>query len=151
MIKQFYLLLSKWIFVDLATQCGWKLNVDYKKWHNDVVKCLHFWCTKKYGLRARIKSDWPFTQSWGQNIIRPLLIQDLKKRSEKWKWGLQTKGYLQQLKRLKQENINYWGRNYHLDVWKREGHIGDRCWPEIARMYAEFGIKKDVGECDDRE
>ena len=61
----------------LATHCGGLLNFDYKKRHNDVVRCIHMMFAKKYGItnqkrlknyrvenvvsneRVRIKSDTP--------------------------------------------------------------------------------------------
>ena len=34
----------------LATHCGRLLSFDYKQRHDEVVRCLHYHFTKKYGL-----------------------------------------------------------------------------------------------------
>ncbi|XP_040078325.1 uncharacterized protein LOC120850049 [Ixodes scapularis] len=39
----------------LATQCGGMLDLYYKKRHDEVVRCLHFLYTKKYGLNRSSK------------------------------------------------------------------------------------------------
>lgn len=42
----------------LATHCGGLLSFDYKKRHNDVVRCIHLLFAKKYGLtkQKRLKN-----------------------------------------------------------------------------------------------
>lgn len=81
----------------LATSCGRMLNFDYKKRHNDIVRCIHFMFAKKYGLsknkrlknykvenvvsneRVRIKSDLPIlTENRIEHNKPDLLIHDLK-------------------------------------------------------------------------
>ena len=44
----------------LATKCGGMLEYDYKKRHNEVVRCLHFQFTKKYGCNKnkKLKMYW---------------------------------------------------------------------------------------------
>lgn len=81
----------------LATSCGRMLNYDYKKRHNDIVRCIHFMYVKKYGLhpgkriknykventiyndRVRIKSDTTIiTENRIENNKPDLMIHDLK-------------------------------------------------------------------------
>ena len=80
----------------LATRCGSMLNFYYKKRHDEVVRCLHFQFTKKYGLnknkklknykvqevlsneRVRIKSDVPIQTELRIEFNKPdLMIHDL--------------------------------------------------------------------------
>nr|XP_027204724.1 uncharacterized protein LOC113798392 [Dermatophagoides pteronyssinus] len=81
----------------LATHCGGLLNFDYKKRHNDVVRCIHMMFAKKYGItnqkrlknyrvenvvsneRVRIKSDTPILTDNRIDHNKPdLLVHDLK-------------------------------------------------------------------------
>ncbi|MDE5978285.1 MAG: reverse transcriptase family protein [Turicibacter sp.] len=81
----------------LATNCGRMLNFDYKKRHDDVVRCLHFMFAKKFGLnerkrlkaykvekvisneRVRIKSDMPIiTDNRIEHNKPDLMVHDLK-------------------------------------------------------------------------
>jgi hypothetical protein len=81
----------------LATNCGRMLNFDYKKRHAEVVRCLHFQFTKKYGLNrskklknykvqtvisnenVKIKSDVPILTELRIDHNKPdLLIHDLR-------------------------------------------------------------------------
>lgn len=75
----------------LATQCGRMLNYDYKKRHNEVVRCLHFLFKREYGLNPKnkiknyavegvIKFDVPIRTETRIESNKPdLLIHDLKK------------------------------------------------------------------------
>ena len=81
----------------LATNCGGMLSFDYKKRHDDVVRCIHLMFAKKYGLskskklknykvenvisneRVRIKSDVAvITDNRIPNNKPDLMIHDLK-------------------------------------------------------------------------
>ncbi|OTF71712.1 hypothetical protein BLA29_002093, partial [Euroglyphus maynei] len=81
----------------LATHCGGLLSFDYKKRHNDVVRCIHMMFAKKYGItkqrrlknyrvenvvsneRVRIKSDVPIMTDNRIDHNKPdLMIHDLK-------------------------------------------------------------------------
>ena len=83
----------------LATRCGRLLNSDYKRRHDEVVRCLHFQYTKKYGLnkkkrlknyqvekvvsnkRVKIKSDIPILTELQIECNKPdLMIHDLMKK-----------------------------------------------------------------------
>ena len=39
----------------LSTHCGGMLNYEYRRRHDEVVKCLHYHFTKKYGLNNKNK------------------------------------------------------------------------------------------------
>jgi hypothetical protein len=81
----------------LATHCGRMLNFDYKKRHDEVVRCLHFQYAKMYGLnknkklknykvqnvisneRVKIKSDVPILTELRVDHNKPdLMIHDLR-------------------------------------------------------------------------
>lgn len=81
----------------LATQCGRKLDFDYKKRHNDIVRCIHFHYALKFGFsktkkiknyrvesvlindQAKIKSDVPIRTELRLEHNKPdLFIHDLK-------------------------------------------------------------------------
>lgn len=81
----------------LATHCGRMLNFDYKKRHDEVVRCLHFQFTKRYGLnknhrlknycvqnvlsneRVKIKSDVPILTELRIDHNKPdLMVHDLR-------------------------------------------------------------------------
>nr|XP_027199818.1 uncharacterized protein LOC113793939 [Dermatophagoides pteronyssinus] len=83
----------------LATKCGRILDTDYKRRHNEIVRCLHFMFTKRYGLSRRnklknykvenvlsnervlIKSDLPIqTQLRIENNKPDLMVFDKKKK-----------------------------------------------------------------------
>ena len=81
----------------LSTHCGSMLQSHYKKRHDEVVRCLHFQYTKKYGLnknkrlknykveqvvsneRVKIKSDIPVVTELRIEHNKPdLMIHDLR-------------------------------------------------------------------------
>ena len=81
----------------LATSCGRLLSFDYKRRHNEIVRCIHFMVAKKYGLsknrrlknykvenvisneRVRIKSDVPIiTDNRIEHNKPDLMVHDLK-------------------------------------------------------------------------
>ena len=81
----------------LSTRCGGMLSFDYKKRHDEVVRCLHFQYAKMYGLnkskklknykvqnvisneRVKIKSDVPILTELRIDNNKPdLMIHDLK-------------------------------------------------------------------------
>ena len=83
----------------LATFCGRMLEFDYKKRHDEVVRCLHFMFTKRYGLngkkklknykvqkvvgdeKVKIKSDMAILTELRLEHYKPdLMIHDIRKK-----------------------------------------------------------------------
>ena len=80
----------------LATCCGRLLEFDYKRRHNEIVRCIHYMITKRYGLnnnkrlkrykvenvisndRVRIKSDTPILTENRVEFKPDLMVHDLK-------------------------------------------------------------------------
>ena len=82
----------------LATQCSRMLGHDYKRRHNEVVKCLHLFLCNKYGIKrskglrthsvqeisananVEIRVDTTMATSTKQSANRPDIVVHDKKR-----------------------------------------------------------------------